>query len=391
MSRPALAVAALFLLLALLARPVGRMFTPAPTLDTARSLMNAGHFAAAEPRIRRYLSAFPDDPEAQLLLAQALVDRPSPDPAAALTLLKRTRQPDAARRAIALVTEGKALYRLQRHGIAETAWKSALGADRTVPEATWLLVQLYYVEGREDESRALVLSHFAAEPDPRDRVRLLLELVREDVDHLAAAGLIRDLAPAYKETPDDPRVALAFGGALVRDGRVDEGLPLLKVNVDRHKNDAASWEGYLTGLAEAGDPSRFASEVASLPKSLRDSPRFAGFHGRVAQERGDYAGAVAAYRTHLAAAPFDPTRLHRLGRAARLAKEPDAEAVLKREEEVKATREAQRALYQEVSARPDLGLRPDPDLYHRLADLRESLGHRDEASAWRSLAKARTN
>jgi hypothetical protein len=40
------------------------------------------------------------------------------------------------------------------------------------------------------------------------------------------------------------------------------------------------------------------------------------------------------------------------------------------------------ALYQQADAEQDLGIVPHPELYHRLADLRERMGRIDEAVAW---------
>jgi hypothetical protein len=44
-----------------------------------------------------------------------------------------------------------------------------------------------------------------------------------------------------------------------------------------------------------------------------------------------------------------------------------------------------RPLYTEALAVKTLGLAPHPELYHRLADLREKLGRFDEARAWHRL------
>ena len=44
-----------------------------------------------------------------------------------------------------------------------------------------------------------------------------------------------------------------------------------------------------------------------------------------------------------------------------------------------------RGLYYEAIAMPTLGVVSQPDLYHRLADLRERMGRRDEARGWHLL------
>src|SRR5262249_17433930 len=45
-----------------------------------------------------------------------------------------------------------------------------------------------------------------------------------------------------------------------------------------------------------------------------------------------------------------------------------------------------RPLYEEANAIKTVGVEPHPDLYRRLADLRERMGLRDEARAWHRLA-----
>ena len=44
-----------------------------------------------------------------------------------------------------------------------------------------------------------------------------------------------------------------------------------------------------------------------------------------------------------------------------------------------------RPAYEEARAVADLGVSPHPELYHRLADLRERMGRPDEARAWHRL------
>src|SRR5262249_19005394 len=55
---------------------------------------------------------------------------------------------------------------------------------------------------------------------------------------------------------------------------------------------------------------------------------------------------------------------------------------------IQAARKARaqlRAVYDEANADKTLGIAPHPDLFHRLADLRELMGREDEALAWHSL------
>jgi hypothetical protein len=52
---------------------------------------------------------------------------------------------------------------------------------------------------------------------------------------------------------------------------------------------------------------------------------------------------------------------------------------------LQAARDQALPLYKEANAVPTLGTAPHPELYHRLADLRERMGRADEAAAWHQL------
>ena len=372
---------------AALSGPVMRMFRPVAGLEPIYRQARERNWQAVESRARSFLRDEPDSVQARELLAHAYLNRREPDPAAALQVLDAVREVPTRERATYLVTRGEALYRLHRAPEAESAWLEALKLDPGVPEATWLLMQLYYIEGRETESAALALQRFRVETDRRDRVGLMLELAREDGDRLAAAGLIRDLEPYYRATPDDHHVAIAYGRALAKDGIADRGIPILRKVIERHPSSIQAWEALLGGLADQGEPEELATAFESVPRGIRDDPRLAAYRGKIAQDRGERDAAVAAYRRAVEANPSDARLLFRLSRALRLAGKADEErAVIAREEEVTAAGKELKELVRQARALPDLGLRPRPELYERFAVLRERMGRPQEAAAWRELA-----
>ena len=113
-----------------------------------------------------------------MLMAQVALARDDQKPRRALDHLGRIRGGNGATRAIVRLNEGKAYSAMARYDLAEAAWKEALRLDPRVPEAGWALLGLYYVQGRHADARRLGLALHAVEPDPRDRVQLLLELFR---------------------------------------------------------------------------------------------------------------------------------------------------------------------------------------------------------------------
>jgi tetratricopeptide (TPR) repeat protein len=377
------------LTLAVLAGGLGLVLAPrrrGPDLDAIGPLLEARRFDDVERRLRDYLELHPDSPQANMLMAQAALARPDQKPRLALEHLARVRVGDRSVTAIVRLNEGKAYSALARYDRAEAAWLEARRLDPLVPEAGWALLGLYYVEGRRDAAHRLALALHAAEPDSRDRVQLLLELVRQDAQPLGADSIIRVLEPAHRAHPDDDQTARALGRALVRAGRADEGLTLLRRQAGRHPDDFEAWDALLTGLDQADRHGEMASVLARLPVSCRDDPRLDRFRGRLAQEARDWPAAADAYLRAWRADPSRPELIYRLSHALRLAGrdrefdrfEPRARALI-------AARERILGLYEEASAVPRLGTAPHTELYHRLAELREHMGRFDEARAWQRL------
>ncbi len=93
-----------------------------------------------------------------------------------------------------------------------------------------------------------------------------------------------------------------------------------------------------------------------------------------------------AYRRASAFEPFNSAVLYRLRMALRAAGET---AELRHVDQSLAVYQSaflrMRPVYAEAFAIKTLGLEPHPELYHRLAELREQMGRFDEARAWHRL------
>ncbi len=192
--------------------------------------------------------------------------------------------------------------------------------------------------------------------------------------------------PLASEHPENLQLALTVGLALVRDSRGAEGVKVLEAALGRFPESADAWDAWLTGLNGAYQLRRLAEELARLPRALADDPRFAVHEGTVAQDRGDWPRAIRAFRRAAAYEPYNGTLTYRLRAALRHAGD---RAELERVDRwyvafEDAFRRA-RAVYNEALAIPTLGTAPHPELYHRLADLRERMGRPDEARAWHAL------
>jgi tetratricopeptide (TPR) repeat protein len=378
------------------------IFRPRPTLEWALALAETKQFDRADEHIRRFLREYPESDAGHLLFAQIQTDLVElhktdsslPDPHFAmesLAHLEHVRPVDRRMAAFVKLSQGKAEYYLSRFDQAEASWNEALKLDPKIPVAGWSLLDLYYVQGRNEEARRLALTLFEVEPDPHDRVQLLLELVRQDAQPPAPASIVQWFEPRVRQNPGDVHANMALGAALVRDGKTDRGLKLLEATVQHHLQLADTWEAWLTGLDDANqvgaEPlSLLVQATERLPSALAVAPRFARFQGRAAQERGNTKEAVAAYRRAATAAPRDQRVEYRFIRALRqIGETHEAE----QREHVYHTRLAAsqevRSVYMRVNAVKTLGTHPHRDLYQEVADLRERMGLPEEARAWHRL------
>jgi tetratricopeptide (TPR) repeat protein len=368
---------------------------PRPTLSEVMPLLRAGKFEKAQQQLRAYLREYPRDDYARYQIVECQLARydrlDPPNPGLLRDALADVRQirlgADPQSDALVQFQLGKIQSRLLHYDEAEKAWVEALRLDPLVPEAGWLLVQLYDWQGRLDEARALALRLQAIEPDQRDRVGWLLELVREDVHRPASRGLINSFEPIVRDNPKDLHTTLALGVAYAREGLVDRGLECLRDAVKAHPHDPGAWLALFTGLEEAGQMDVLAAALDRLPPELTDDPRFVKARGVVAQERRDWSTAEAMYRRALEFWPQDLSVVYRLARVLRNAgKTREADRYGQQARTYSEARKELRALYEEIEpiAR---SLAPDsrPDLYRHIAELRERMGLRDEVEAWKRL------
>ncbi|MGC8639961.1 MAG: tetratricopeptide repeat protein [Isosphaeraceae bacterium] len=363
-----------------------RVFKPIPTLDAICALARDRQFDRAQQLMGRYLRADPENDLAHLLMAQFALDRPDPQTRLALDHLSRVRPCTPRQAAVLRFTEGKAHYLRKRYDLAEESWKEALKLDPKVPEAGWALLDLLDLEARVEEAHQLCMRMYEIEPDPRDRIRYLLEAIRVDIDKVAPGSQVPIFEPLVKEHPENLPLSLVVGLALVHDSRGEEGLKVLRAALDRYPDSADAWDGWLTGLADGFQPDELVREWGRLPQALAADPRFAKHEGVVAQQVRDRARAIRAYRRAVKFEPFNGPILYRLRLVLQLAgKSAEAQRVDRDLTAYQAAFKQVRGVYQEALQVPTLGLLPHPELYQRLADLREKMGRLDEAGAWHRL------
>ncbi len=358
-----------------------------PDLSSVPALLAARDYDRAERMIQGYLVKRPENPAAHVLMAQVALARDVQKPALALEHLDRVKSFDRRVKAVVELNRGKAYSSLARHDQAEDCWKRALELDPNVPEAGWALLGLYYVQSRRAEAHALALELQAREPDPRDRVQLLLELIREDVQPLGAESTARTFEPVVRDNPGDLHSAIALGRALVKINRADEGIGLLRDLVSRDPLDPASWEALLLAEDDASRPAELERDLARIPQVLAADPRFASPRGAMLAQRGDWKGAAVAYRAAMELDASDDRVHYRLARALKNSGDDrESEAITRLDRARRMARQELTDLYEQANRLMNLTGSLDPELCLRLAAVRDRMGRADEADRWRGLA-----
>jgi tetratricopeptide (TPR) repeat protein len=387
-----------------------RVLTPTPNLAQVRALARAGRLKHAQTVLEHCLQAYPKNERAHLLMAQLTTEPTNAQPGIALEHLAAIQPTTPQQSAKLKFLEGKARYQQGRYDLAEDCWTEALRLDPIVPEAGWALVDLLDKEGRQQEAHRLGMRLHEVEPDPRDMVRILLEMSRLDIEEPEAHSQVVLFEPLVKQHPENLPLALTLGQALVRFNRADEGLEVLRDALRRHPDSREAWDAWLGALSLTPEVDKLAEEVGRLPKAFASDPRFAKHEGMVAQLARDWPKAVRAYRRAYAFEPYNNAVIYRfrsvLGQAKQTAEfnrinenyvafkdaflqmrgnffestDRDEDPKIE-EKDFKQTRGA----YNEVLAIKTLGMTPRPKLYQRLADLREKMGRPDEALAWHRL------
>ncbi len=349
-------------------------------------LLAEQRYEEVEERLRAVLGDRPDDPQANMLMAQVALARNDQKPEFALRHLDKIKPRNRAIQAIVQLNRGKAYSALGRYPDAEQSWLEALRLDPLVPEAGWALLGLYYVQGRRDDAHRLAMKLHESEPDPHDRAQLLLELLRQDAKSLVLETLIPILRPVVQNHPEDKHSAIALARALIASSQPEEGLLTLHTVLERYPDDPLCWEALLSGLDESFRYDELEQALVKTPAQLTADSRFAKYRGALAQSKSHWDEAIRAYRQALDAEPYDKRVLYRLCQSLRAGGQPvEADRMEPRRRWIDSAHETALKLYEEANTASTLGTAPHPDLYHRLADLRERMGRPDEAAAWHRL------
>ena len=389
---------------------IWRALRGVPTLDAVRALAREQRFDQAEALLDRYLRAHPQNNRARLLMAELTTEPTHSRPEVALLHL-RTIWPETPKQAALLrLFEGKAHFHLGRYDQSEAFWRESLRLDPIVPQAGWALLGLLESEGRLEEAHCLGMRLHEIEPDPRYRVRILLEMARLDIKTPDPLSQIQFFEPLVSKHPEHLPLNLMLGLALTRVNRCRDGLKVLEAALRRNPKSPEAWDARLSGLCHASEAEKLCREFALLPAKIAADPRFAKHQGVIAENACEWGRAVRAYSRAFEFEPYNWSVcfrlrfvLHQAGERAdfeRVDRLCEAYEIAFKEmrgsyfDRLDATAELpfpgdgiyqQLGAYYETVSIKNLGLLPYPELYQRLADLREKMGRFDEARAWHRL------
>ncbi len=362
-------------------------FRPRPNLEGLDRLMAGGQYQAAEAQLTAYLAASPGDDSARLLLARVSLNLAEPKPDAALELTD-TVQPGSGRQAATIQEiRGEAFFLQQRYVPAEAAWLEALKREPSIAEVGWGLLNLYALQGRHVEANRLALQLYDVEPDPHDRLQLLLQMIRFDAHANEIGALIHQLQPVVQAHPDDLPSMLALGTALVREGRAPEGLDMLRKASRAHPDVDEAWLHLVEALAESGEADELDRTMPQVPPSASEATRYLAARGWLALQHQDAAGAARSYLEAFEKRPADPAiayrlkiALHHAGRDAELAAlTPRLQAAIEAGDKITP-------LYDRIDAARDLDPATTAPLYREVAAVLRSVGRVAEADLWDRLA-----
>ena len=287
---------------------------PPPTADEVCALAQANRFDEAETRGTDYLRLAPGDSRVLLVMAEIALARPAPDPIRGACVARSYPSLLRIAGAWALLDQGKAFYLLSRYDRSESCWMEALRQDPAIVEAGRRLLDLFVLQGRFTEASGIILPQLNHEPDPRDRLLLLLELVQLEVDPPEPWSIVKQLQPVVQANPADLPTSVACGLALVSVSRSDEGLSILRRAVDSNPAAPTAWDALLNGLEMAYRSDEWTAVWTRLPHALATDPRFAKHLARLHEETHRWSDAARAYRRSWEYAP-DNTVGYRLRRA----------------------------------------------------------------------------
>jgi tetratricopeptide (TPR) repeat protein len=233
----------------------------AETVKAAKAAISAGSASKGRELLAEALERRPDDGEVAFLLgaAEQAVGHEERARAAWLRV-----PPDSSFAPHAALLRGRLALDHDRFAEAEPPLLDALkGQGKNAIEAREYLVNIYKIQGRFDEARALVLAAWGTYPDSSGLIKELEKLGSNNP--LSVESMRVALERATKGAPDDDRVWLGWANFSTRTGRLDEARRRLEACRKLRPEDPAVWRGWLDWAFAAQDGAEVERALRHLP------------------------------------------------------------------------------------------------------------------------------
>lgn len=357
---------------------------PASGLDDARRASLAGKWDLVAGILQRYLRRFPEDAEAQILMARADAARGN-----VAGSLKRLQGVSEASNwsSEARLREGMVLNADHQGARAEQAFQRAIdeaqradGRHSIMVAARVALVQLYALQMRRDEAREQVWPVLAGSSDPAAVLELftMIELGAEPND--TAATLERFVAG----DPEDFAARRALGSQYTVLGRTSEARQILEACLSERPGDVRAAEFLAQCLLDAAEFDACEALLQRVSDEGRTKAWYWRHRGYLCERKAEWAEARDKYAEAVRLAPTDSQAHHQLGTVLkRLGEEDDGQEHLDRGLELRAARTRILDLYGELAQTGITSGGPGPsgDLCYRMGACCQSLDL-PEAREW---------
>lgn len=363
-----------------------RPLPPETLFAVARAAIDRNDFGYAERQLRGYIEQSPTSgvAAARMMLGQLLFKTGRGD--AGVEMM--TSIPDSAREAAgARLAIGNYYWDRAEFARAESGWIEARRINPRVPEAGWWLLDLYQTQGRLADAQRLALEMYDVEPDARDRVGLLWELIRQEHERLEPRVARDRMRAAVKNQPDDLNSQIALVRSYIGLGEPARAVELGRDLVAKHAESVRLWEALLDALIESGDFDAIRQLLSTMPPAVAADWRIRRSRAMLLESEGDWLAARDLLERVLAEQPAERKIHFRLSRVLRrLNRQDDADRHEQRSRELDQSRERLGELY---ASRQD-GVLTAAVCAEAARHCRE-LGRIGEADRWDREAKRRTN
>jgi tetratricopeptide (TPR) repeat protein len=358
---------------------------PSAELNDARRAAQTGKWEVVRSVLGRYLRRFPEDPEAQVLLARS--EAAQGNLAACIARLGNISE-SSSWSAEARLCEAQAHLMGHFGARAEKAFLRAIeaasagDADPRIAEAARVgLAQIYGLEVRYESAREQLMQVLKTTEYPAGILSLLFQIEALGTDPQQAIDSLQKFV--QNDASDfEARRALGYHYAVL--GRTGEARTLLEACLAERPDDARAAEPLAQCLVDLPDLDGCRKLLDEVAPHAQDKSWYWRQRGYLAEQELDWTAASGAYGRAVELAPSDPMVHHLLAAVlVRLNDASRAQELRERAAQLRATRQTLPDLYARLIATgvQATGPGPSPELCYILGTACQKLTL-PEAEEW---------